>query len=315
MAEPLTVLVYSDNWFAPHVATTLLSVVETTPAPLRFFVGSIEINDAHRERIQASVPDHPITWIDISTEWLDALPPTKANHVNFGGLHALDQLPGDVHRVLCMDVDVLVRHDLTPLWNTELDGTVLAAARCGWGLWTGRGLANFRELGIDGNRKYLQSGVTVVDLDEWRRRDLGAACLAYVARWHETMFLGDQEALNGVLDDAWTEVPMRWNWVVHPGVKDNPLLDLAVTQAELHEARTDPAVVHFAGKKPWRWAHPTRDELPWVADWEAVAMRTTYADWYDAHRREGLAERAAARPERRSPLRRLRRAASVLLHG
>jgi lipopolysaccharide biosynthesis glycosyltransferase len=128
------------------------------------------------------------------------------------------------------------------------------------------------------------------------------------------MKLGDQELLNAVIEDDWLELPLRWNAVDNPHI-DHELAACGFTRADLIESTVDPAIIHFAGAKPWNWTRPNRDEIPWLAQWEAVAFNGPYRDWYAAERERGLAERAARPSQRRSVLRRFKKAMSVLLHG
>ena len=315
MQSTINLLVCGNGAWSAHIATTLVSALHATPAtPIRLFVGAVEIGESDRALIQSAVPANAITWIEVSIAELDALPPRKASKFNFIELLALDRLPLDVERLVLIDADAIVRDDLTTLRNVDLDGRTLAATRCTWGLWIGRGIPYFAELGLDGNLKYLQSGVKVVDMAAWRRGNIGEKALAHLNQWHDVMRLGDQELLNAVIDDDWVELPLRWNAVYNPHI-DHELTACGFTRADLHASTVDPAIIHFAGPKPWNWARPNREEIPWLEEWEGFAFNGPYRDWYRAERERGLAVRAAIRPQRRSVLRRIRKAMSVLLHG
>jgi len=174
----------------------------------------------------------------------------------------------------------------------------------------------FEELGLDGNLKYLQTGTMLVDLVRWRQSSILKRCEEYLFRFGTQVRLGDQEAINAVIDDDWLELPIRWNVYADPAIGEPELIRCAFSRDALIEARERPGVIHFSGpRKPWGWSDPMRDTLTAVDDWERTAMRTSYADQHAAQRELGLIERAKIRPRRRSPLRRIRRAAGVLLRG
>jgi len=292
-----------------------MSAKHATPnAQMRVLIGAVEIDEIDREQIQSVIPGYPITWIDVSVAELDAIPSGNVTKFNMIELLAIDRLPLDVKRVLSIDADTIVRDDLNQLWNVDLNGHTLAAARCTWGLWIGRAIKYFEEAGLDGNRKYLQSGVKVIDMTAWRRGNIGGKAFAHLDRWHDSMILGDQEMLNAVINDDWVELPLRWNAVTNT-ILDLQLRACAFTRADLHESLVNPGIIHFAGVKPWNWSTPHRDTIPWLDEWEQYAFSGPYRDWYESERQRGLAERAAIRPQRRSPMRRLKKAASVLLHG
>lgn len=315
---PVRVMTVANGDWAPQIATTLLSVVDNSTAiELELYVGAISIGPADRERIQRSVPDHPITWIDVPGEWLDSLPKGHTHPTQLGRLHALESLSERVERVIYIDADMLVTGDIVELWDVDLDGHVLGAARCLWGLWMGRGLwETFEELGLDGNLKYAQTGAMLIDLVKWRQSSILKRCEEYLFRFGTRVRLGDQEAINAVIDDDWLELPIRWNVYADSTFGAPELIQCAFSRDALVEAQERPGIIHFIGpRKPWKWSDPMRDTLTAVDDWEHTAMRTSYADQYAAQREQGLIERAKIRPPRRSPLRRVRRAVSVLLRG
>lgn len=315
VSAPIDLLLSGNGAWSPHLATTLLSAIRaTTSTPIRIHIAAVEIGASDRTRIQEAAPGNTITWYEIPIEHLDALPPRRASKFNFIELLGVDRLPEDLHRVITLDADVMVRTDLGALWDTDLDGHVLAAARCAWGLWIARGIENWETLGLEGNRKYLQSGVKVVDLSAWRRERIHERSFAHLDRWHDTMTLGDQEMLNAVIDDDWVELPLRWNATTNPHI-DEQLAACAISPKDLHDAEHDPAIVHYAGAKPWNWARANREELPWLEEWEQLAFSGPYRDWYLKERERGLDERSRIRPQRRSPLRRLRKGLDALLHG
>lgn len=317
-SPPVRVMTVADGSWSAQIATTLLSVVDNcTATTLELHVGAINIGPGDRERIQQTVPDHPITWVEVPDEWLESMPRGHVHQSQIARLHALETLSERVDRVIYIDADMLVTGDIGELWNIDLGGHVLGAARCLWGLWMGYGQwRTFEQLGLDGSLKYAQAGTMLVDLAKWRRSSILSRCEAYLVRFGTEVYLGDQEALNAVLDDDWLELPIRWNVYADSTIGDPVLIRCAFSRDALIDAVERPGIMHFCGShKPWDWSDPMRDSLTAVEDWERTAMRTAYAEWYRAERERGLDERKKVRAPRRSPIRRIRRAAGVLLHG
>ena len=305
-----------DDAYTPHIATALRSMLDHAgETPIEVFIGTTSFDDEHRVRLQHAVPELPITWIDVPRSWLDTMPTSDRPVEHFARLHAIEHLPADVDRVLYLDADILVRDDLAALWSTALGGATIGVVRDGGGPWMAQTQWNFEQLGLDGNLMYANSGVLLVDLDAWRARSTFDRCMTYIETWGQRIEFVDQEVINAVLCHEWLELAPRWNWIPKVFTLDETLRACAFGRDELAEARSDPAIIHFAGPKPWEWANPQRDQLLWLDAWEAQAFAGPHRDWYAAERERGLAERAATRPRRRSPLRRFRRAAAVLLRG
>jgi lipopolysaccharide biosynthesis glycosyltransferase len=147
-----------------------------------------------------------------------------------------DLLPPHLERVLFLDADLLIRADITPLWQTPLPSQILAAAidqavrTCG----CRRGVKNCPARRIPPSSPYFNCGVLLIDLPRWRQHNVSELARQYLAETGPAADFLHQEALNAVLPNQWLPLDPRWN--THP-------------TANLPDA----AIVHFAGRlKPWR---------------------------------------------------------------
>jgi lipopolysaccharide biosynthesis glycosyltransferase len=183
-------------------------------------------------------------------------------------------LPRDTQVVLYLDCDMLVLEDLTPLFDTPLDGTPVGAVR-DWhspciGSWEGVGA--WKSLGLDPRLPALNSGVLLLDLDRWRAEDITARTLEFVDQYRDTIRLYDQEAMNAVLSTRWKELDPRWNV---QSLEPRPAVTL-YDPVLLEEAFARPAVQHFIGPyKPWQLG-PTS---PRLRAWFDVLDQTPYGGW------------------------------------
>ncbi|MDX1746610.1 MAG: glycosyltransferase, partial [Halobacteriales archaeon] len=92
-----------------------------------------------------------------------------------------------------------------------------------------------RRLGL-GEPRYFNSGVLLIDLVRWRKRDVRGRALAHAREAGDRLILHDQDALNMALQGDWLALPAHWNvWVILPGLKPD-----------------DDVVFHYmGGPKPW----------------------------------------------------------------
>jgi UDP-D-galactose:(glucosyl)LPS alpha-1,3-D-galactosyltransferase len=153
-------------------------------------------------------------------------------------------LPADTPRVLFLDADILVLNDLAPLWETPLDHAVLGAVadaaipRCS----SPRGVKGWRALGIPSSAPYFNGGVLLLDLVQWRQREVRRRVQHYLATAPGPVDFLHQEALNAALAHQWLPLDERWN-----------LQPRRAARWVHHHAGEQPGVVHFAGRsKPWR---------------------------------------------------------------
>jgi lipopolysaccharide biosynthesis glycosyltransferase len=176
-------------------------------------------------------------------------------------------------RTIYLDADTVVLSSLQSLWDTELDGHILAAVREASAPWAaGPSGTNWRELGLAPDSPYFNSGLLVLPLDLWRQERLGDKAIEFLRTFRPRW--GDQCALNAVAAGRWLEVPRRWN--LQTADVEGRGLAWALWREAVEEAVADPAVVHFTERaKPWTpgASHPRADL------WFQVLDQTSWAGW------------------------------------
>lgn len=296
-------MVATDAAFALPTSVALRSAVARTPGPVRFTVLHDALSVDLRGRVEASLPDGDwvVRWVDMSGTHVGRRSPHLSPAANYR-LSADDAFGRDAQRIVYLDGDVLVRKNLAPLFDVDLEGRTIGAVRSvnfpnvgSWGA-----VDHWPELGLDPRAPFFNSGVLVVDVSRWRERRIGPRSLEYLDSPLAGGANADQEALNVALHHDWTALDPTWN-------QQTPMLDhrrgahLVFTDEQLEEALSDPAIVHFLDRpKPWHrdCTHPFREE------WRAIAEATAFAPI--------SLERT---PWRRAMSWRIRRAASALLRG
>jgi len=165
-------------------------------------------------------------------------------------------LPPDLHRALWLDADVVVEASLAPLWSHPFgDHTIVAVQDYGGPTLgtTGGTAETCRELGLDPDAPYFNSGVMLVDLARWRRERVTQEVLAYTRQFSKHVLFGDQDGLNSVLTGRWAPAPLQWNvqvaalrYLARRGLPISSEL-----RRDWEALHASPAVVHYAGDKPW----------------------------------------------------------------
>ncbi|MCO5321153.1 MAG: glycosyltransferase family 8 protein [Microthrixaceae bacterium] len=298
------VVVATDAGFAMPTAVALRSLIMSGGGPFRVTVIHDSVDEQLQMRIRRSLPasDHELSFID-STPFV--VNRSRSNHLpvaTYFRLFLADVLPQCRGRVLYLDVDVLVRRDVTALWDLDVHDNALAAVQSvHYPFVATRGAVNdWRKLGLDPATRFFNAGVMLVDLERWRGADVKRSALSYL----ESDSLGggaDQEALNVALSGRWEALTPTWNQQT-PLLSDHHGAHLIFSEGEIDEARSDPAIVHFQTRpKPWHrgCTHP------WRQDWLECAANVEF---------DGI----EGRRERRLPAEarwRARRAASAILKG
>ncbi len=177
----------------------------------------------------------------------------------------LHELLAGMSKVLYLDTDIVVRRDLTALFDAGPQNAPVAAVLDfplqflaeRQGLVYGPG-TQWRtddymrtHLGLTDIASYFNAGVLLVDLARYAASGAAERAQAFLARKGDTCIFNDQDALNVALAGQVEILDPRWNFnpdfmVLADGKPMNAALESA-----LRLCCDDPWIVHFAGLKPW----------------------------------------------------------------
>lgn len=227
--------------YAPHMAATMVSILEHTARPVTFHVlTDASLVEASRAQLRTLCGAHgaEVLFHDIVLPEAGVGNEQALARISRGTLYRLriaDALP-DLSRVLYLDCDILVTLDVGVVYDSALDGKSLGAVQDAGAASRFRRFLFQRHTPLHGHA-YFNAGVLLLDLAAIRaHHDLYGETLAFLARYPRNAFL-DQTALNAVFAGDWQPLPAAYN----------TFPDAA--------SRVDvPAVYHFAGgpgNKPW----------------------------------------------------------------
>ena len=159
-------------------------------------------------------------------------------------------------RIIYLDQDVLVVDDIRELWEADMEGQPIAAARLSRVGAEFRNQFNLKDsalLGYNEHESSLNNGVLLYDLDAWRLPDANYTeqLLAWTAlnRERQLYLLGSQPPFNLVFYNKYKVLDSRWN------VMDLAGLARLHTQEPItlpHADIVDAAILHWNGVlKPW----------------------------------------------------------------
>ena len=174
--------------------------------------------------------------------------PSEGIQVSFFRLYLPKVLP-EQERCLFLDSDLIVRKDLSELYNTDLDEACFAGVTDRLCLEEDQ-LAKMRRLGIrDG--WYINSGVMTMNLSRLRQTGLDERLLVHAS---ETAYQYlDQDVINFICPGEVRILPKRYNVYsvdipAHYDVLRGVIPDDMLEEKDFR----DPAIVHFTGpEKPW----------------------------------------------------------------
>jgi lipopolysaccharide biosynthesis glycosyltransferase len=133
----------------------------------------------------------------------------------YGRLLLPDLLP--VERVLYLDADLVVEVDVLDLKNFDLQHAALAAVASNKLRHSLDNPFLNGRLGITLDADYFNSGVLLMNLVEWRQRQIKQQLLALAQQYPNELISHDQTLLNAVLGNEFLQLPPNYNcpWFAH----------------------------------------------------------------------------------------------------
>lgn len=219
--DKITVVVATDNFYAILLAALIKSIEvnHKTGEKIDLFIIDDGVSEKNKELISGSGSKDMFTlhWCktadvvpkDIKIPKDKSAFPVTAYLRIFGPYI----IPPTAKRMIYFDVDMIMLKDISILWNMDIGDKVVGAVvdlcdivGSSWG-----GIQNYKELGLDGNAKYFNSGLMVIDAVKWREQDISNNVIKSINDNIGSINFPDQYGLNLALYGKWTILAKEWN--------------------------------------------------------------------------------------------------------
>lgn len=240
--KTISLVVVSDDHYMILVGALIKSVEKNLSSQSRLDLWIIEDNvaDMSKEMMESSI-DKDITtlhWKPLK----DIIPPNLTLPADLSSyplniymrLFIPFFIPEGVDKVIYLDADMIVKTDLTKLWDTDITNYTIAAVMDprlktfdnSWG-----GIRNYKKLGFSGSTPYFNTGLLLINIPRWKKNKTTEQIIEVINTNKRYANYPDQYGMNIVLANLWLALDDRWNHFVtipHP----------------------DPFIVHYVERKP-----------------------------------------------------------------
>jgi len=242
----------NDN-YAQHLAVMLTSLLKNnkTDNPIHIFIlygdlSDINIKKLDRaiERFQATVT---VTFLKVDVQLFEGfvLSTGGQKYISKEAYYRIiipDLLGEDITKALYLDCDMIVRTDISELWETNIDKYDLAAVDESRVVTKLDRQIRMNRLSLPSESYYFNSGLLLLNLKRWREKKISSELIQFIKANPDKLALLDQDALNAVLYNRWLRLDDKWNFTTAHSTK--LLLEKA-------------AIIHFTGpEKPWNSESP-----------------------------------------------------------
>ena len=147
-------------------------------------------------------------------------------------------------KILYLDSDTLITDSIEDIFDIDMQGLPIALAP------DAIHPAYKKVISLLESQPYFNTGVALIDLDEWRKRNCTKRLVDEIHHPHGLNPLGDQDIIVRTLNDEILELNRKWNFL---------------SQYIMLRRKEVPAIYHFSGNtmgRPWYTSsrHPMRQQ-------------------------------------------------------
>ena len=253
------VFICDDNYVMP-TTVTMKSIIENTneKEKLFFHIFTTSMNEHNSEKLLNSALNNQIKiyYIDLNNykEMIDKI--IVRTHVTYASLLKFEiaNILKNVDRALYLDSDIIVKKDLTELFNLDLNNKYAAVVPELW---------KYLDSDIsDVNKQYFNSGVMMMNLKKMREDKISKKL------WNKKIELSqdkknrtmDQDTLNSVLGDNVVFLGVKYNF--NPYFYNKKYLNiLSINEKKnynnINDLMDEVRIIHYVGKEDKPWLYET----------------------------------------------------------
>lgn len=275
--KSIHIVLASDENYLQHAAVTVTSILVNKTSPNKIVVHFIDggISPQNLALLEKCVTDYGGEFVPHRVDdgvFDDFYVSGHLSQAAYYRLAISTYLDSTVQKVIYFDTDMIIRHDIGELWETDIHDYYVGAV-------VDKLIVDkpdlVSHLGIPANEQYFNSGLLLINVLKWKEDQIGEKVINFIHS-HEVLPFHDQDALNAVLYGKWLALHPKWNvttTMFHQYCKFNRKKLLS---PEILQAIRDPYIVHFTGPvKPWHFACA----IPYTQDYYQYLQLTPWKNY------------------------------------
>ena len=264
----IIIVLAANNYYIPYVSVMIDSIIINAKQkrPYEIFILTTNISLKNKKKLRKQIKKNEMFYIEFIN--VNNFIENKNLNINahltietYFRFLIFDLFP-NFKKVLYLDSDLIVNNDISDLYDINIDGKYLAAAK---DIDTA-GALNYQKdkkkyineiIGYKRDDEYFQAGVILFNIPEIRKK-ISSEILFYIAQGRNWEWM-DQDILNYVFKEKVYYLNQKWNCIMNwvGLIKNMSRIDiLKLAPKELFNeyiiARKNPLIIHYAGnQKPW----------------------------------------------------------------
>lgn len=242
-----------DNNYIPHCSTVMASIIDNNKeANITFHLISDFISNENITILSdwiSGVKNKNIVFHKVNTNDFKQFPIGDA-YINVSTYYRLilPQILKDIDKILYLDCDIIVNSSLESLWNIDISKYALAGVRDR----INDSIRLYNRLNYDAKYGYINAGVLLINLDEWRNQRVFDKALNIALKSPNILKNHDQDIINMILYNKKKIISFKYNLLEYYLYSEDWLYLNKKYYPEIIEACKNPTIIHFCmPQKPW----------------------------------------------------------------
>lgn len=249
MEYPIHIAFAVNDGYVPYICVTIKSIIENNKDKVLFFhVLSDYVSEKMHWLLEEAIEGCQTATVKIhhiDNDQLSDLKDTWSIQAWYR-VFLPNILNTDIHRVLYLDADTLVTGALNNLFSMDMTDKSIAAVMD----IESFNPETFKRCGYDCMKKYVCSGVLLMNLDYWREHDLTDQIIDWASKNKDRIKFPDQDTINYLCQDTKILLPLKYG-ILNCFFYDKEILSSKYL-TEIKECISNPVIIHYAGQNPWK---------------------------------------------------------------
>ncbi|ALA71166.1 hypothetical protein GT50_14100 [Geobacillus stearothermophilus 10] len=256
----MVIVAATNDHYAQPLAVMLTSLLthKKTDYPVHIYILYGDLSETSMRKLERTAGKFqaPVTFLKVNVDLFEDVAPGAGGqkYISKEAYYRImipDLLSEEIDKALYLDCDMMVKTDISELWETSIDGYDLAAVDESRVVTKRDREIRMARLSLPPDAYYFNSGLLLINLKRWREKNISSELIQFIKSNPDKLALMDQDALNAVLYNRWLRLDDKWNFTTAHCLKLSP---------------KKAAILHFTGsEKPWNSKSPfTKEYLKYL---------------------------------------------------
>ncbi|MCQ2581830.1 MAG: glycosyltransferase family 8 protein [Alphaproteobacteria bacterium] len=252
----MNIVLTTSNYYVPYTYVCMQSILESTFGDIVFYILSNDISEESKEKIEnlRKIRDFDIKYVPVNTSTYPIPKQARAASIVYAKMYLPDLIP-DVDKCIVLDSDIIVKCDLSEIYNIDLKGKYVAWVPDQIDTRIKKERYWFDAFNMPKEKLYINSGVLILNLSLYKKDQISSKINQVYKTYKDDIRFFDQDILYILLSDKCIYLDYKYNYL-----SQLPYTDPKVKKKLKKECQ----IIHYGAEyKPWLYLDEEKAEIWW----------------------------------------------------